>query len=808
LQIPSLWLKDKLTPQQAQLLANTRATIDLQHHFSLPLINAYYPFSLNSLKKLKNRHQFSVQLNNTSPNSLLANANLQLGAVKLVASGSMAWKDQQLSLSLNPDSEVKLQKLKSQLTSTNQLALKLTSKLQAQWPFNKDIKWQELVISPAKISVSALPWQTQLASISHAPLILAFSDIDLAKQQAMVDYHFSALNLISKTDAQNTNTTKIPFSQLNTDLAGTATLKDSVINLRINNASKVNIKNFASSDLNTANIEISNNNEIHLRYSINDKKASLSNTDISFNATQWESQFGSISHPELTLKLSDVDFATRSAKLDFSLTDVTLQAKQLPFKQAKINAQGKIDLSYNKAALTINKGLSLKLKSLALPHIRSNNLSLKTRSPIVITAPITPEKPIADLNNIILQPVKMVLSGSAVKVAEHTLSYRSLAINLKKLSLQPLAIKADTRLTRLNLQNNKLINDINISGQHYLKRNNYYANAAIASKSLALAINAKITASQNFRKVNTSWQLKPIDLTNYTQQNIKDALPSWPDDLQITAGTYQQSGTLTKKANNITAQVDHQLNDLFLVKDKTIISNFNSKSQSNYKDNKLSQVGSLQIDIIDNGIAITDISTNFKLYNLLQDSRSLHLTDSKAQVLGATASVKKLLIPLNTPQGKATLEFRHLPLNNVLALESQPSLTGSGLLQGKLPFRFSGNKFWVNQGTINTTKNGFIRYQANESITTYAKSNSGLEIALNVLDNFHYDNLSINVNYTPDGKLLLANKLSGNNPDWQQGQPIKFAINVEENILQLLKTMQFSDQLTEKLQKKIQQSTQ
>ncbi|MEH6444565.1 MAG: hypothetical protein V7784_11765, partial [Oceanospirillaceae bacterium] len=47
LQIPSQWLKDKLTPQQAQLLASTSATIDLQHHFSLPLINAYYPFSLN-----------------------------------------------------------------------------------------------------------------------------------------------------------------------------------------------------------------------------------------------------------------------------------------------------------------------------------------------------------------------------------------------------------------------------------------------------------------------------------------------------------------------------------------------------------------------------------------------------------------------------------------------------------------------------------------------------------------------------------------------------------------------------------------
>ena len=152
------------------------------------------------------------------------------------------------------------------------------------------------------------------------------------------------------------------------------------------------------------------------------------------------------------------------------------------------------------------------------------------------------------------------------------------------------------------------------------------------------------------------------------------------------------------------------------------------------------------------------------------------------------------------------MSFSALPLNNILALEQQPSLTGKGTLAGELPFRFEGNQLWIDKGNITSTDSGFIRYIANPKVKALAKSNAGLEIALQVLENFQYEVLSIGVSYQPNGDLLLKNNLSGSNPDWQQGQPIDFSINIEENLLQLLKTLQFSDNLNDKIQDKYQRS--
>ena len=56
--------------------------------------------------------------------------------------------------------------------------------------------------------------------------------------------------------------------------------------------------------------------------------------------------------------------------------------------------------------------------------------------------------------------------------------------------------------------------------------------------------------------------------------------------------------------------------------------------------------------------------------------------------------------------------------------------------------------------------------------------------------NFHFDALSSDVEYTEDGDLVMKMRLSGINPDMDPNQPIILNLNVENNIPELLRSLQ------------------
>ena len=63
----------------------------------------------------------------------------------------------------------------------------------------------------------------------------------------------------------------------------------------------------------------------------------------------------------------------------------------------------------------------------------------------------------------------------------------------------------------------------------------------------------------------------------------------------------------------------------------------------------------------------------------------------------------------------------------------------------------------------------------------------------------------MSVQYQEDGNLWLNTRLEGRNPGWQNGRPVHFNLNVEENIPALLKTLdtvtRVEDAFTEQLDK-------
>jgi hypothetical protein len=83
-----------------------------------------------------------------------------------------------------------------------------------------------------------------------------------------------------------------------------------------------------------------------------------------------------------------------------------------------------------------------------------------------------------------------------------------------------------------------------------------------------------------------------------------------------------------------------------------------------------------------------------------------------------------------------------------------------------------------------------------------------MKLAADALDNFHYDVLRSGVDYREDGTLDLSLRLEGRNPSMNNGQPINFGISLEENIPQLLTSLQLTDRVSETIQRRVQERLQ
>lgn len=101
-----------------------------------------------------------------------------------------------------------------------------------------------------------------------------------------------------------------------------------------------------------------------------------------------------------------------------------------------------------------------------------------------------------------------------------------------------------------------------------------------------------------------------------------------------------------------------------------------------------------------------------------------------------------------------------MDLGAILALEQQQGLSGEGVLSGRFPLQYSQGELTVADGKLEgLAPGGVIRFQPNASVAAYAAANAGLQMALQALENFHYDLLDIKLNYLADGTALLNTRL-------------------------------------------------
>ncbi|NRH26604.1 YdbH domain-containing protein [Pseudomonas sp. MS19] len=290
---------------------------------------------------------------------------------------------------------------------------------------------------------------------------------------------------------------------------------------------------------------------------------------------------------------------------------------------------------------------------------------------------------------------------------------------------------------------------------------------------------------------------------------LAKTLKSWPTLLDLNQGKLKADATLNLPAGNGKLKLDANITGKGVggIYDRTEISGIDGNVRLQLDGQNLrADIKTLKIEEANPGIPVGPIqlrgSYNTKLNTL--DTGLLKLNLAQAGLLGGNVNMAAGQWDMSQNQWRFPVNVRGLQLQTLFALYPAEGLSGSGLIDGYLPMIATRQGVHIDKGEIHArAPGGRLRFN-NDKIKALGQSNPAMQLVAQSLEDFHYTTLNSDVGYSEQGKLQLGLRLEGQNPAIENGRPIHFNINLEENIPTLLASLQLSDKVSEIIQRRVQ----
>ena len=312
--------------------------------------------------------------------------------------------------------------------------------------------------------------------------------------------------------------------------------------------------------------------------------------------------------------------------------------------------------------------------------------------------------------------------------------------------------------------------------------------------------------------------LQPIQLSPQTLV-LSQLIQPWPNpNMDVTHGTVSASAEIAFRHSPTNLEKPLYLKHLHGILDvkeiggffkPTIIEGLTTRVEILGKDETLRiPLTPLHIRKIQSAVEVGGTSLLYSTKPFTQTSLpTLSIKNMSTHLLGGIVSLENATIDPKAETHEVDLQVTGLDLNEILGLEQQESVKGTGTLNGTLPLTVSrtesGTTITVQQGTIQgQAPGGTLQFEVDkETAKSWVESQPQLDLIVKTLENYHYSKLAVGVDYQKNGILTLATKLEGKNPDFRNGVPIHFNLNIEENIPALMKSLSLVKGLEENIEK-------
>lgn len=172
-------------------------------------------------------------------------------------------------------------------------------------------------------------------------------------------------------------------------------------------------------------------------------------------------------------------------------------------------------------------------------------------------------------------------------------------------------------------------------------------------------------------------------------------------------------------------------------------------------------------------------------------------------VMGGTLRASPFTLVPGGTTPPLEIQVEGIDLQQLLRMKQHDEFTATGTLDGKIPLRLDKTGVYIERGELQARSPGVIRYRPSGG-EALANTNPGLGMAITALRDFQYSVLRAGLDYSPAGILKMRVTLEGRNPEFQNGKPVHFNINLEENILALIRSLTIAEDFSKQIDNRVQ----
>lgn len=223
---------------------------------------------------------------------------------------------------------------------------------------------------------------------------------------------------------------------------------------------------------------------------------------------------------------------------------------------------------------------------------------------------------------------------------------------------------------------------------------------------------------------------------------------------------------------------------------------------------------SLQTQAFNPGVVLNNINASTQLNWSSQSASSQETKEAllqtadininaSADTLGGHLLLPKFSLDLHQPS-EAYLVLQALDLAQLLTIQPQQGIYADGIFDGVLPMQIVDGKVSVTGGKLAArAPGGLIKVGNNPAVMQMRSSQPYLDFAFSALEELHYSELSSRFDMAANGDAVLHVNVKGKAKDIER--PIHLNYAQEENMLQLLKSLQIGDRLQQDIEQSMAQ---
>ncbi len=315
---------------------------------------------------------------------------------------------------------------------------------------------------------------------------------------------------------------------------------------------------------------------------------------------------------------------------------------------------------------------------------------------------------------------------------------------------------------------------------------------------------ATIQAEHNLRADTGQISIEGAGLS-FDSQKLSRRISPWTDDWDITAGTFSGELQLNWQKPDSGWQLDGQasltMTDFAGAFSDTAFAGLSTSIEADFDTATgfTVQPAHIEIDLVEIGLPIENITAD---YILNTSALSVDVQNLRMHAFGGVIQADPFTYDLESERNSLLLRAESIDLTELLTLKEYEAIELSGSIGAELPVTIEGDVVSVMDGTlIGEAPGGVIRYKPD--IVPDDGGTLGIGLVTRALSNFEYEPLTSTVGYSKDGDLVLQMQLAGRNPDFEDNRPVVLNLGIENNIPQMLRSLQATRAVEEILQKRL-----